>query len=95
MSGKHELVLKSYEAHHASICIAIVYGIIAGHIASTGIYQPYGIYLAIGLGFIIPWLICEYTFPSAHRWYGPKAWVHRAYDAIGIAISMTIYFCHV
>jgi len=99
------LNLKAHEAHHASICVAIVWGIVAGIIASfnpileliasfTPILKEYGIYIAVILGFCIPWVVCKYTFTSAHQWYKPKSWSHRGYDMVGIVAAVSIYWLH-
>ena len=101
---KKQLTLKDYEAHIASMCVAIVSGGIGGGIAKftmfmNGIFYPHiswypacGFVLAAFLGFMIAWLVCEHLFPSAHEWYGHGSLSHRIYDLVGIVSGVGIYW---
>ena len=96
---KKQLTLKDYEAHIASMCVAIVSGGIGGLIVSG--LTVIGLHLNSGfLGFLgaaiwgwwASWLVCKYLFPSAHHWYGHGSWSHRIYDLVGIAGGVLVYW---
>lgn len=91
------LTLTEFEAHFASVCVAIVFGTIGGLIAImfSGILN---IWIVAGLtaflGFIIPWFICKYPFHSAHEWYGANSIAHRIYDSIGVVAAFIVFVVH-
>ena len=95
---KKQLTLKDYEAHIASMCVAIVSGGIGGGLTSL-IYNQLFIFgltapiaaPAIG-GYAVAWLVCKFLFPSAHKWYGHGSWSHRIYDLVGIVSGVRIYW---
>jgi len=86
--------LKPYEAHLASICVAIVFGCLGGYFAKSMINDVnYWLYLLTGLaGFLFPYIICKYIFVTAHEWYGEKSLSHRVYDLIGIVSALLFIF---
>jgi hypothetical protein len=81
--------LQPREAHLASICVAIVFGVLGGKLSLWFYEEPtWHLYAATaGYGFMFPWLVCKHLFPTAHHWYGAKSWAHRAYDLIGVAAA--------
>lgn len=96
------VTLKPSEAHLASLCVAIVCGIVGGmlatwtmfwnsRIADLSIPLGYGLVLTAILSFCVSWIVCKYLFKSAHNWYGAKSWYHRIYDGVAIVSGM-IYF---
>ncbi len=102
---KRNLILSNSEAHLASLCVAIVSGTIGGSLAKSGIYWYshwytadltipiyWGLIFAGILGFAISWVVCQFLFPSAHKWYNPKSWYHRAYDTVGVISGVLIYY---
>ena len=105
MTNKHtkeDLTLKPYEAHLASLCVAIVSGGIGGVLVKWIIYfYSTALHLDINLlGFIpaavfsfsVAWLVCDYLFPSAHKWYGHDTLHHRIYDFTGTVSGVLIYW---
>ncbi len=101
--AKKNLILKNSEAHLASLCVAIVSGGIGGLLAKWSVYWysriadlslslGFGLSVAALLGFCTSWLVCEYLFPSAHKWYGHSSWYHRAYDSVGVISGVLIYY---
>ena len=91
MSNRNiKLTLENYEAHHSSICVAIVYGCLGGLLAKL-IPLAHSWIFAIGFGYIITWIICKYAFPSVHEWYGYNSFYHRIYDFVGVWSALLIY----
>lgn len=96
---KKQLTLKDYEAHIASMCVAIVSGGIGGGLAlaldllfhGPAIHFVDYLYAAFA-GYGIAWLVCTFLFPSAHKWYGHGSWSHRIYDLVGIISGVGIYW---
>ena len=101
---KKKLTLKDYEAHIASMCVAIISGGIGGTIISKGVQFLINLFiagnpgdigeliLAGGWGWWLSWLVCKHLFPSAHEWYGHGSWSHRIYDLVGIVSGVGIYW---
>ncbi len=89
--------LQPKEAHLASLCVAIVFGVIGGGLAlllkSNLPLSITATYIIASIsGFSLPWIICRSYFVTAHRWYGAKSISHRIYDLIGIfAATLFIY----
>ncbi len=101
---KKQLTLKDYEAHIASMCVAIVSGGIGGalylltkkgvclaNFMSCGHHPIYPIGAAF-ISWYAAWLVCRNAFPSAHHWYGHGSWSHRIYDTVGIASGVLVYW---
>ncbi len=88
------LTLPEFEAHFASVCVAIVFGTIGGHIAAL-FSGTLTIWVVAGLtaflGFIIPWLVCRYLFKTAHVWYGANSFAHRLYDSSGVVAAFVVF----
>ncbi len=88
------LTLPEFEAHFASVCVAIVFGTVGGKIAvlfSGHISIWIVAALTAILGFFIPWFICKYPFHTAHEWYGANSIAHRIYDAIGVVAAFLVF----
>lgn len=95
LKSTYYLRLEPHEAHHASFCVAIVWGLIAGLVSSYAPFiRDYGLYISPILGYLFPWAVCKFTFASAHYWYGFKSWSHRAYDLCGVIVSVVVYLVH-
>ena len=102
MSGSHgvsgnteSINLPAFEADLASVSVAIVAGSIGGNIGTllTDIFPLWGLWLTIlGLGFLIPWVVCKYLFKTAHAWYGSGSLKHRLYDGIGIISAVVAFY---
>lgn len=52
----------------------------------------FGLILSMVLGFGSSWVVCEYAFPSAHKWYGHSSLYHRVYDVVGIVGGVLVYW---
>ena len=87
---KRQLKLKDYEAHIASMCVAIISGSIGGALALP--VPEYGYGIAGILGYAVAWLVCKFAFPSAHKWYGHDSWSHRIYDIVGFFSGVLVYW---
>ena len=102
MSGSHgasdesrSVKLPAFEADVASICVAIVAGSIGGNIGTllTDVFPFWGLLIFIlGLGFVIPWVVCKYLFKTAHVWYGSGSLKHRLYDGIGMISAVVAFY---
>ena len=101
---KRNLILSNSEAHIASLCVAIVSGATGGSLAKLELYWYshwytadltipiwYGLIVAGILGFALSWVVCQFLFPSAHKWYDHSSWYHRAYDTVGVISGVLIY----
>ncbi len=97
-AGHSETVnLKASEAHLASLCVAIVFGLLGGGlgllvlkfvvISTTVIYL-----ISAALGFLVPWIVCNNYFPTAHHWYGANSIAHRIYDLVGIVAAVVLVY---
>jgi hypothetical protein len=102
MSGNHatnnsktEITLPAFEAHLASISVAIVSGSIAGNLMTLFIGKLLLwvlILLTAILGFTISWVVCKYLFKTAHVWYGSGTLSHRLYDSVGIISALVALY---
>jgi len=87
------------EAHLASLCVAIVFGLVGAGLSlllfkfivlsNTTLYL-----ISAVLGFSVPWLVCQYYFTSAHHWYRAKSIAHRIYDLVGLLVAIGIVYLH-
>ncbi|MCH7733276.1 MAG: hypothetical protein IIA61_11730 [Candidatus Marinimicrobia bacterium] len=87
--------LPAFEVGFASICVAIVAGSIGGNIGTllTDVFPFWGLLIFIlGLGFIIPWVVCKYLFKTAHAWYGSSTLKHRLYDGVGMISAVVAFY---
>jgi len=89
--------LQPKEAHLASLCVAIVFGVMGGGLTllfksnlTLSITATY--IIAFVLGFSLPWIVCRTYFVTAHRWYGSKSASHRLYDLVGIFTAILFIF---
>jgi hypothetical protein len=82
------ITMKRRELHHASVCVALVYGALGGVLAGlTGWW-----WLAPILGFAIAWVVCERAFPSAHAYYGDWSVYHILYNLIAAGAGLGSFF---
>lgn len=96
--NKQSINLPAFEAHTASICVALVSGFVAGKL-SIALYNFSASYAQLNngvlycliafLGFAIPWVVCKYVFHTAHHWYGAKSLAHRMYDSLGVIAAFS------
>ncbi len=85
----------NYEAHFASLCVAIVSGSLGGLLAiwlDSKDQNLAHLIVAGILAFSISWLVCKFLFPSAHKWYGAKSLYHRVYDLVAIGSGVLVCY---